>query len=178
LSIPANTPLLLSALGTTRGAAGSLEAQRAVDYDLNLALAKAAKEAGVTTYALVSSGGASAKSSFPYLRMKGELEEAVREVGFDHLVILRPGMLRGQRENPRLAERILNTGITVLGKIGGRGVEDSLAQDADVVARAALAAGLQCIKGEKEKGVWELAQKDIVRLGRDEWKEPAAEPTS
>jgi len=164
-------------LGTTRGAAGSLEAQRAIDYDLNLALAKAAKEAGVGTYVLVSSGAASAKHSFPYLRMKGELEEAVRGVGFDHLVILRPGLLRGQREKPRLVERILGAGITMLGKIGGQGVEDSMAQNADVVARAAVAAGLQCVKGEKEKGVWELAQKDIIRLGRDEWKDPAAEPT-
>src|SRR5438045_2641104 len=89
-SYPSATPLFLSALGTTRAAAGSVQAQRAIDIDLNLALAKAAKDAGATTYVLVSSGGASAKSMLPYLRMKGELEEMVRDVGFQHLVILRP----------------------------------------------------------------------------------------
>lgn len=47
--------IFFSALGTTRAAAGSVEAQRAIDYDLNLALAKAAKEVGVKTYGTLSS---------------------------------------------------------------------------------------------------------------------------
>ena len=88
--------------------------------------------------------------------MKGELEEAVKGLGFDYLVIARPGLLVGKREKPRLFERIASTSISMLGKIGGQGVEDSMAQSAEVVARAAVAAGLQCVKGEKEKGVWHL----------------------
>lgn len=36
-----------SALGTTRAQAGSLEAQRKIDFDLNLELAQKAKEGGV-----------------------------------------------------------------------------------------------------------------------------------
>jgi uncharacterized protein YbjT (DUF2867 family) len=174
-SFPTNIQLFLSALGTTRGQAGGLAAQRLVDYDLNLALAKSAKAAGVGTYVLVSSSGASSGSHFPYMRLKGELEDAVKGLEFEHLVILRPGLLRGQREQPRLGERIFSAGITLAGKIGGKSVEDGLAQDAEVVARAAVSAGLKCVKGEHEKGVWELGQKEIVKLGRDEWKSAAEE---
>lgn len=123
---------------------------------------------------LVSSGGANAKSHFPYMQMKGELEEAVKAIGFDHVVILRPGLLRG-REKPRLGERLIGAAFSFAGKVGGKGVEDGMAQNGDVVARAAVAAGLICVRGEREKGVWMVTQKDIVRLGRDEWKEPAVQ---
>lgn len=39
----------VSCLGTTFAQAGSVEAQRKIDLDLNLSLAKAAKEAGIDT---------------------------------------------------------------------------------------------------------------------------------
>ncbi|KAK5004901.1 hypothetical protein LTR28_008342, partial [Elasticomyces elasticus] len=75
-TFPSNANLFFSALGTTRAAAGSLQNQRKIDYDLNLALARAAKENGVSIYVLVSTAGASHKSMFGYTKMKGELEEA------------------------------------------------------------------------------------------------------
>ena len=50
---------------------------------------------------LVSSGGASSASSLAYLKMKGQLEDAVRSLGFDNTVILRPGFLMGKRYVPR-----------------------------------------------------------------------------
>ena len=50
--------LFISALGTTRAIAGSVEAQRAIDLDLNLSLARAAHDAGVDTYVLISSASA------------------------------------------------------------------------------------------------------------------------
>lgn len=59
--------IFYSALGTTRAAAGSLENQRKIDYDLNLALAKAAKDSGVKVYVLISSSGANSKASFAYM---------------------------------------------------------------------------------------------------------------
>jgi uncharacterized protein YbjT (DUF2867 family) len=96
--------IFFSGLGTTKAAAGSIEAQRKIDYDLNLDLAKAAKESGVDTYVLISSGSANAQSNFAYVRMKGELEDAVKALGFKHTVILRPGLIVGGREDSRPAE--------------------------------------------------------------------------
>jgi len=169
---PSSQPaqLFLSALGTTRAAAGGLEAQRAIDHTLNVELAKAAKEAGATTYVLISSGSASSASMIPYSKMKGETEDAVRALGFQHTVILRPGLIVGQRSESRPAEAVFRGLAGTLGKISNV-LKDSWAQDAEVIARAAVKAGLDCVEGRREEGVWILGQSDIVRLGRTEWKD-------
>jgi uncharacterized protein YbjT (DUF2867 family) len=85
------------ALGTTIKAAGSQDAFRAVDFDANLAAAKAALAAGAKRAGLVSAMGASAKSGIFYSRVKGELEDALGALGFEGLVIARPSMLAGDR---------------------------------------------------------------------------------
>jgi uncharacterized protein YbjT (DUF2867 family) len=87
-------------LGTTIKQAGSQAAFRAVDHDLVLAVARAAKAAGARHCISVSSVGASAKSGSFYLRTKGEVEAELRAVGFDRLDMLRPGLLTGQRGGP------------------------------------------------------------------------------
>ena len=72
---------------------GEGEAQWKVDYTYQYEAAKAARENGVETYALVSSIGASPKAKFFYTRMKGELEEAVKKLGFPACFILQPPSL-------------------------------------------------------------------------------------
>ncbi|KAL2030181.1 hypothetical protein VTO58DRAFT_107535 [Aureobasidium pullulans] len=90
---PQNTSVFFSALGTTARIAGGFAAQRKIDHDLNLALATAAKNAGAKIYILISTSGASPTSKIPYAKMKGELDEAVKKLGFEHVVILKPGLL-------------------------------------------------------------------------------------
>ena len=85
--------VLFSCLGTTIKAAGSQEAQWKVDYTYQYEAAKSARENGVETYALVSSIGANPKSKIFYTRMKGELEEAVKQLGFPACFILQPPSL-------------------------------------------------------------------------------------
>lgn len=85
------------ALGTTRAAAGSDAAFRAVDLDAVLAFARAARAAGVRRFALVSALGADAASSNLYLRTKGETEAAIEALGFPTLVVARPSLLLGDR---------------------------------------------------------------------------------
>lgn len=98
---------VICALGTTRRAAGSDEAFRAVDRDLVLELAVASRKAGVANFVLVSSAGADAMGQTFYLRVKGEVEAALTRLGFRRLDILRPGLLRGRRANgPRRLERL------------------------------------------------------------------------
>ncbi|WP_338849129.1 nucleoside-diphosphate sugar epimerase [Massilia sp. W12] len=86
------------ALGTTIKIAGSQAAFRAVDFDANLAVAKAALAAGATRAGLVSAMGAHARSAVFYSRVKGELEEALQAMAFTRLVIARPSMLTGDRK--------------------------------------------------------------------------------
>ncbi len=87
------------ALGTTIRSAGSQEAFRAVDFDANLAVAKAALSAGARRAGLVSAMGANAKSRIFYSRVKGELEDALTALPFETLIIARPSMLAGDRES-------------------------------------------------------------------------------
>lgn len=165
--------MFISALGTTRAAAGSVENQRKIDLDLNYDLAKSAKDAGVDTYVLISSNSANATSSFAYIRLKGEIEDRIKSLGFKHTVILRPGLLLGSRNETRLAEALLRNIAFGLRKVAGGRAVDGWAQDADVIARAAVTAGLKCLEGkgqgggEGERGVWILGQKEIVELGKE-----------
>ena len=156
---------LFSGLGTTKGQAGSIEAQRKIDYDLNLSLAQAAREADVKVYILISSTGVSIKSPFPYSKMKAELDEAVKGLGFEHTIILKPGLLLGSRQDSRPAEAIARSITKGIGMVS-KALTDVFAQDADVVGKAAVSAALQCIDGKREKGVWVINQSDIVKLGK------------
>lgn len=150
---------------------GSLEGQREVDYGLNLSLAKAAKEAEVKVYVLISSAGASANSMSPYLKLKAEIEEAVKELGFPHTVLMRPGLLVGDRKETRLTEAVLQIVAKGMGAISKGRLKDCWAQDVDVIGKAAVAAGIQCLESKREEGVWMINQSEIIRLGRNEWKE-------
>ena len=98
--------ILFSALGTTLKAAGSKAAQYRIDYDYQFTVAQAAAKNGVSRYVLISSVNADAQSAFFYLKMKGELEEAVKALNFKSISILRPGPLKGLRKKNRLSEVI------------------------------------------------------------------------
>jgi uncharacterized protein YbjT (DUF2867 family) len=93
------------ALGTTIKVAGSQAAFRAVDYEANLAVARAAHSAGARRLGLVSAMGADPRSSIFYSRTKGELEAALDGLGYEGLVIARPSMLAGDRASLGQPER-------------------------------------------------------------------------
>ena len=86
-----------SCLGTTLKSAGSKDNQKVIDYDYQFNFAKAAKENNVQDYILVSAYGASPDSKIFYSRIKGELEEAVKNLKFEKTTIFKPGML--ERKN-------------------------------------------------------------------------------
>ena len=85
--------VLFSCLGTTLKAAGSKEAQWKIDYDYQYQFAKAARENNVHSYVLVSADFASPNSFFYYSKMKGQLEVAVKALGFPKLTIFNPPVL-------------------------------------------------------------------------------------
>jgi uncharacterized protein YbjT (DUF2867 family) len=98
-ALPALAPAdeLYLALGTTIKDAGSQAAFRALDYQSNLSVARAALAAGVRRAGLVSAMGADARSRVFYSRVKGELEEELARLPFAGLIIARPSLLMGQR---------------------------------------------------------------------------------
>lgn len=96
---------LFACMGTTIKQAGSKEAQYRVDFEYQFQAAKAAAENGVVHLLLISSQGADSASNIFYLRIKGELEIAVKQLSFTHTSIVRPSLLVGEREVKRQGEK-------------------------------------------------------------------------
>jgi uncharacterized protein YbjT (DUF2867 family) len=94
------------ALGTTMRNAGSREAFRQVDYEYPLTIARIALAHGATHLLLVSAMGADSGSDAFYYRVKGELEDAVRTLGYQSVTIARPSLLLGERAEWRLGEEV------------------------------------------------------------------------
>ncbi len=109
--------VLFSCLGTTLKAAGSKKAQWKIDYDYQFQFAKIARENNVNNYVLVSSGYSSPNSIFYYSRMKGQLEEAVKTLGFTKLSIFNPPVLI-RKNSDRTLEVIGLKAIQFFNKMG------------------------------------------------------------
>ncbi|MBS0482205.1 MAG: NAD(P)H-binding protein [Proteobacteria bacterium] len=158
----ADAEVLVCALGTTWRKAGKDEAAfRAVDETLVLAAARAAKAANMRQMIVISSIGADAAARPLYLRVKGEVEQALGKVGIPRLDILRPGLLRGPRGERRLGERLAQiaaplTDLLMLGEL-----RKYRAVKADTVARAIIG-----LSKEKAAGRFVCEHDAILRAAR------------
>ncbi len=103
---------VICCLGTTVRKVGGDKARFIhVDKDLVLGLGHWAKSQGVPVFCVVSAVGADASSSVFYNRVKGEMEDGLKALGFPALHIFQPSILTGPRLEKRLGERI---GIAVM----------------------------------------------------------------
>ena len=110
--------ILFSALGTTKKEAGGKNKQYLVDYTYQLQFAKIASENGVKTYSLVSSIGADEKSFFFYPKIKGQLEEAIKDLSFEKIQIFQPPSLIRQPELIRSGEKTSLKFLKFINSIG------------------------------------------------------------
>lgn len=124
----------ISCLGTTIRTAGSQAAFRRVDHDYVVAIARAARAGGARHFILVSSVGAGGNAF--YLRVKGETEAAIRELGFDRVDLIRPGLLLGARAERRPAERLAQRAMPLLNPLLRGPLEKYAALPAQTVADA------------------------------------------
>ena len=137
--------IILCALGTTMRQAGSEAAFRTVDYDYPLAIAQTGLARGARHFMLVSSAGADPGSRFFYMRVKGELEAAVSEIGYRSLTIIRPSFIIGDRVERRPWEPLLQR-LGVLAPAGLRPVRATAVAASLVRAAAADAPGKTIIE--------------------------------
>jgi uncharacterized protein YbjT (DUF2867 family) len=93
-------------LGTTIKDAGSKKAFYQVDYEYVVTLANIAYKNGCKKFALISSMGANKNSTVFYSKTKGQVEEAIKAIGFDDCFIFRPSILLGTRRQSRLSESV------------------------------------------------------------------------
>jgi uncharacterized protein YbjT (DUF2867 family) len=97
---------LFCCLGTTIKVAGSEEAFRIVDFTYVFQAASLASMNGVEQLLLISSIGADKNSRAFYLRVKGEVEDAVSKLSFKSVQIFRPSLISGDRKGARPNEAI------------------------------------------------------------------------
>lgn len=107
--------VVFCAVGTTqKKVKGDKDAYRKVDFDIPVNAARLGKLCGCETFVLVSSVGASSQSNNFYLKLKGEVEDAVTETGITRLHIVRPSLLLGKRKEHRFGERIAQAVMPVV----------------------------------------------------------------
>ena len=144
----ADAAVIVIALGTTWRASGRNEAVfRATDKDLVLACAQAAKAAGVRHCIVVSSVGAAISSRGLYLRVKGEVEDALAKLKFARLDILRPGLLRGPRAERRPAEKLAMLATPVIDNLLHGGLRQYRSVRATTMADAILQLAVEKPRG-------------------------------
>src|SRR5437899_7809735 len=136
------------ALGTTIKLAGSEAAFRRVDFDFVVSTARAARAAGAARLAVVSALGTDAKSRVFYNRVKGEMQAAIAQLGYESVVIAQPSLLLGDRaalgQPARSAEVWAQRLLGPLGWMVPKGVRPI---PASAVASALLAAMLDTKPG-------------------------------
>jgi len=130
---------LFCCLGTTIAVAGSKEAFRKVDFELPVKIAEAASRNKISSFSIISSLGANAKTSNFYLQTKGDMEESVQKFSFKRIAILRPSMLLGDRKEVRFVELIGKGLMRTFGFVFIGELKKYKAIHADDVAKAMIA---------------------------------------
>lgn len=98
--------LFFCCLGTTRKQAGSAAAFREIEFKMVVDSAIAARKLGANHCLLVSANGAAPHSRLVYNRTKGEIEQALIAQKWPLLTLVRPSLLVGHRQPPRLVEQL------------------------------------------------------------------------
>lgn len=127
---------IICCLGTTIKQAGSKAAFRKVDLEYCLDFAQLARGYDAKAFYLVSAIGADSKSPFFYNRVKGELEDQLKNLQYDYLSIYQPSLLLGQRDEFRLGEKIASKLTGLVNPFMGGAVSKYKPIQGEVVARA------------------------------------------
>ena len=95
---------LFCALGTTMKAAKHKEQFYKVDATYPINFAKFGLECGAKRFVFISAAGASRKSGSFYLKVKGQAESKIQELGYNSLQIVRTPLIEADRKEFRLGE--------------------------------------------------------------------------
>jgi uncharacterized protein YbjT (DUF2867 family) len=137
------------AIGTTIKTAGSQEAFYKVDYEYPLRLAELCLQNGAKRFILVSSLGADATSGIFYSRTKGELEEALKKLNFEALLIFRPSILLGNRKEQRAGEAVGRFVAEKFSFLFAGPLKQYRGTPADLLARVMIKTGTSGFKGTR-----------------------------
>lgn len=141
-------------LGSTVRQGGSIEERQKVDLDLTVSFARATQGFGATRFVVISSAGADRNARNAYLRTKGEMEFSLRELRYDALDILRPGLLLGRRGEVRPLELLAGLAMPLVNPLlrgkwaAWRGIAGADVADAMLGAARTQRRGAYVYEGE------------------------------
>lgn len=153
----------ISCLGTTMKKAKSQAAFRKIDYEMLIDFAAATQRAGARQFITVSSVMANSDARSFYLKTKGEAEDALRNMKFARLDIIRPGLLKGARQEFRFGESIGAALSPLFDRLLHGRLREFRSIDGDTVASAIAA-----LVGKAENGSFVHRNDDITRLATNE----------
>ena len=137
---------IICTLGTTIRQAGSRTRFRTVDYEYPLSFARLGRRHGCQHFLVVSALGANTRSRYFYNRVKGNLEESLRGLGYPRLTIVRPSLLLGPRAELRLGEEVAKRVSRWLGPLVPRAFKPV---EARAVAHTLVRAARESGSGER-----------------------------
>ncbi len=135
------------ALGSTIKKAGSQDAFYKVDFTYVVNLAVYARECGARQFLGVSSLGASPASRNFYLRVKGEMEEAVKKQGPETVQFFRPSIILGERQEKRPGEKLARLLMPIIRPLLVGGLQKYRGIQAATIAEAMIASARNPGKG-------------------------------
>lgn len=135
---------VICALGTTMKKAKSKAVFKNIDYEYPLAFAKFAQQKGCQIYALNSAMGAKADSLIFYNQVKGELEQQLQLMQFESLILVRPGLIDGDRQEKRFGEHVALKLSHIFNPILPKALQPNQAQD---IALALFKGVIKPVKG-------------------------------
>ena len=112
------TDVIFSCIGTTqKKVRGDNNLYRKIDFEIPASAARFGKEAGCEKFIIVSSVGANSHSTTFYLRLKGELENALYHARLETVHIMQPSMLLGERKEKRTGEKLLQRSMKLISSL-------------------------------------------------------------
>ncbi|WP_276504589.1 NAD(P)H-binding protein [Terrimonas pollutisoli] len=155
---------VFSCIGTTqKNVKGNHSLYRQIDFDIPLKAARLCKELGCEKFILVSAVGANHHSNTFYLKLKGELENAIRQTELRSIHIMQPSQLLGERKEKRTGESILQGSMKTLSGIFVGSLRKYRAIHGKTVAKAMLNAAKKNEEGFYRytyDGIKEVAEMD------------------
>jgi uncharacterized protein YbjT (DUF2867 family) len=93
-------------IGTTNNKTPDKKLYKQIDYGIPVHAARLSKANGISTFLVMSSLGANAKSQVFYNKTKGEMERDVLQENITNTFLLRPSLIGGERKERRTLEKI------------------------------------------------------------------------
>lgn len=139
--------VIFCCLGSTKAKTPNNKDYRKIDFDIPLFFAHEAVKKGLQQFHLVSSLDANSQSNTFYLKLKGEIEEALKQCDIPSLYIYQPSFLLGKRLENRPIEKFFLQLVKVLEPLFIGKLKKYRGIQAQIVAQAMLNISLIGEKG-------------------------------